>query len=160
MNARDPLEALRLELADLDPAALAALTTPIAQGVKSRIVAGVRSEQRTRSMRRKCSLAGALAACVAALWLANAGGVDARPTEEAARLTRQAESLRDQHRYDQAEQLLQRALEIRERTLGPEHIEVAANLTELAELYRSQRQSEKAKPLYRRAFAIQPTAVF
>jgi len=160
MTPRNPLEALRLELAHLDRPALEALTAPIGAEVKTRILARVRSEQRARRWRRRCSFAAAAAACIALLWFVGGEALDASRTQEAARLTRQAESLRDQQRYAQAVQLLQRALQLRERTLGPEHIEVAANLTELAEIYRSQRMISKAEPLYRRAFAIQPTAVF
>lgn len=154
MTSRDPLEALRSELSDLDPAVLAALTDPVGVDVKARIVARVSAAQRARKWRRSCSFAAAAVACLLALWM--------RPgsDEEAAQLTRQAESARDQQQYAQAAQLLQRALEIRERRLGPEHTEVAASLTELADLYRSQRMGAKAEPLYRRAFAIQPTAVF
>lgn len=154
MTPEDPLEALRSELADLDPAVLAALTEPIGQDLQARVVARVSADQRARTWRRRCSLAAAAAACLVALWM--------RPgtAEDAVALSRQAESARDHQHYAQAAQLLQRALQIRERTLGPEHTEVAANLTELADLYRSQSMTSKAEPLYRRAFAIQPTAVF
>ncbi|HKP59057.1 MAG TPA: tetratricopeptide repeat protein [Polyangiales bacterium] len=154
MTPEDPLEALRRELADLDSAVLAALTAPIGADLQARVVARVSADQRGRKWRRRCSLAAAAAACLVAVWM-RLGVAD-----DAVVLSRQAESARDQQHYARAAQLLQRALEIRERTLGPQHTEVAANLTELADLYRSQSLTAKAEPLYRRAFAIQPTAVF
>ena len=154
MTPQDPLEALRTELADLDPAVLAALTEPIGEDLQARVVARVCADQRARKWRRRSALAAAAVACLVTVWMRLGAA------EDAVVLTRQAESARDQQQYAQAAQLLQRALEIRERTLGPEHTEVAANLTELADLYRSQSMTAKAEPLYRRAFAIQPTAVF
>ena len=45
---------------------------------------------------------------------------------------------RDQARYAEAEPLLQRALAIREKVLGPEHLDVATSLGNLAGLYESQ----------------------
>jgi tetratricopeptide (TPR) repeat protein len=163
MTARDPLAALRAELSEssgLDPATIAALTTPIDELTKRRIVGRLQYEQRKRKRRRTSVLASVLAAGVAVAWVFGADPSTAAQTAEAARLTREAEALRDQQRYDHAVELLQRALEIREHTLGPNHLEVAASLTELAELYRSQQLPAKAEPLYRRAFEIQPTAVF
>jgi tetratricopeptide (TPR) repeat protein len=160
MKVRDPLEALHSELCELDPSTRAALTAPLGEAAKSRIVGRLRSQQRNRKRRHAAMLAGALAACVALGWMFGAEQSTATQTAEAARLTREAEALREQRRYDRAVELLQRALEIRENTLGPNHLEVAANLTELAELYRSQHLPAKAEPLYRRAEEIQPTTVF
>jgi tetratricopeptide (TPR) repeat protein len=56
--------------------------------------------------------------------------------------------------YAQAEPLLQRALAIRERVLGPEHLDTATSLNNLAGLYWSQRQYAQAEPLYQRALTI------
>jgi tetratricopeptide (TPR) repeat protein len=156
----DPLEALRGELSELDSATLAALTTPIGDAAKHRMVGHLRSMQAKQRRRSAIALGAALAACLAVVWMAGTEASPAARTAEAVRLTREAEAWRDQQRYDRAVELLVRALEIREQTLGPNHLEVAANLTELAELYRSQQMSAKAEPLYRRAFEIQPTAVF
>jgi tetratricopeptide (TPR) repeat protein len=160
MTLRDPLEALHIELSELDPAMQAALTTPLSESAKRRIVGRLHLEQRKQKRRRATVFVGALASCVAVVWLLGVETSAATQTAEAARLTREAEALREQRRYDRAGELLQRALEIREHTLGPDHLEVAANLTELAELYRSQQLPAKAEPLYRRAFEIQPTVVF
>jgi len=57
-------------------------------------------------------------------------------------------------RYSEAEPLLQRALAIREKALGPEHPDVAASLNNLAALYDAQGQYAEAEPLYQRALAI------
>ena len=59
-----------------------------------------------------------------------------------------------QGKYAEAEPLHQRALAIREKTLGPEHKDVATGLTNLARLYASQGEYAEAAPLYRRALAI------
>lgn len=155
---RELLEALRAECGELDAHALAALVTPISDDVKHRIATRAHRQQRRHRTRRTAIFASALAACALAFSVAQP--TRAEQTAEAARLTREAESLREQARYEQAVERLQRALELRESALGREHIEVAANLTELAEIYRTQRLTAKAEPLYRRAFAIQPTAVF
>ena len=56
--------------------------------------------------------------------------------------------------YAQGEPLLERALAIREKALGPEHPAVATSLNNLALLYASQGQYAKAEPLCQRALAI------
>lgn len=63
-----------------------------------------------------------------------------------------------QGKYAEAEPLLERALEIRERTLGPEHPGVGTILNNLAEVYRSQGNYGEAEPLYRRAIEIDEKA--
>ncbi len=50
--------------------------------------------------------------------------------------------------------LLQRALAIREKALGPEHPRVATGLNNLASLYRDQGRYDEAEPLHQRALAI------
>ena len=52
-----------------------------------------------------------------------------------------------QARYDQAEPLLQRALAIRERHLGPDHPDTAQSLNSLAVLYYEQAKYELSQPL-------------
>ena len=54
----------------------------------------------------------------------------------------------------QAEPLYRRALEIRERALGPDHPDVVASLNNLAGLYALEQRYAEAEPLYRRALAI------
>jgi len=50
-------------------------------------------------------------------------------------------------RYTETEALLQRALAIWEKALGPEHPDVARGLNNLATLYQTQGQYAKAQPL-------------
>ena len=49
--------------------------------------------------------------------------------------------------YDDAEPLHKRALEIREKALGPVHPDVASSLNNLASLYKDQGKYEDAEPL-------------
>ena len=56
--------------------------------------------------------------------------------------------------YDEMEPLCQLALEIQEKTLGPEHFEVALTLNDLAEAYHRQGKYAKAELLYNRALVI------
>ncbi|MEO8955431.1 MAG: helix-turn-helix transcriptional regulator, partial [Ktedonobacteraceae bacterium] len=74
---------------------------------------------------------------------------------EAARLLDQLGLyLKELAQYQQAEPLLQRALAIREHTLGTEHPSTATSFDNLAELYHEQGQYLRAAPLYQRALAI------
>ena len=57
-------------------------------------------------------------------------------------------------KYKEAEPLYKRALEIREKALGPDHPDTATCLNNLALLYRDQGKYEKAEPLYKRALEI------
>ena len=61
--------------------------------------------------------------------------------------------------YAEAEPLLQRALQIREKALGPEHPDVATSLNNLAVLYRAQGRYAEAEPLYQRALKIREKAL-
>ena len=58
-----------------------------------------------------------------------------------------------------AKPLLERALAIREKALGPEHPDVANSLNNLAGLYYNQGQYAKAEPLIERALAIREKAL-
>ena len=53
--------------------------------------------------------------------------------------------------YDQALPLYQRALQIREKALGPEHPDTATSLNNLALLYEDLGAYEQALPLFQRA---------
>ncbi len=57
-------------------------------------------------------------------------------------------------KYVRAELLYRRALAIREKVLGPEHLDVATSLNNLAALYLGQGKYAEAEPLYQRALAI------
>jgi tetratricopeptide (TPR) repeat protein len=61
--------------------------------------------------------------------------------------------------YAQAEPLLERALTIREKALGPEHSDVAKSLNNLANLCADRGQYARAEPLCRRALAIRRKAL-
>ncbi len=75
--------------------------------------------------------------------------------EEAARLLIRAGSyLHDRAKYQEAEQLYERALAILEKSLGKDHPDVAQSLNNLAELYRAQGRFDEAEPMYERALAI------
>jgi len=56
---------------------------------------------------------------------------------------------KDQDRYTDAEPLNKRALSIREKALGPGHINVAATLNNLADLYDLQGRYCEMEGLYR-----------
>src|SRR5262249_48533122 len=58
-----------------------------------------------------------------------------------------------------AERFYQRALRIREKTLGPEHPQIAILLNSLAILKDDRGAYEEAEPLYRRALAIREKAL-
>ena len=56
--------------------------------------------------------------------------------------------------YAEAEQILQQALTIQEKTFGPEHPDVATSLNNLALLYQAQGRYAEAEPLLQRALQI------
>ena len=62
-------------------------------------------------------------------------------------------------RYTEAEPLFQRALQIREQALGPEHLEVAATLNTMAVLSLNQSKFAQAEPLFQRALQIREQAL-
>ncbi len=68
-------------------------------------------------------------------------------------------ALQQDGRYDDATGLLERACEIYERLLGPEHPHTLTSLNNLAALYHDQGRLEEAEPLYRRALAIREKAL-
>lgn len=65
-----------------------------------------------------------------------------------------AQYLRENGRYVEAELLFQRALLLREQTLGSDHLDVASSLGYLAILYKDQGKYTEAEPLYHRALHI------
>jgi tetratricopeptide (TPR) repeat protein len=54
-------------------------------------------------------------------------------------------------RYDESAALLERALAIKEDSLGPDHLEVASTMANLGAVYRRQGRLEETEALYRRA---------
>ncbi|CAM9826703.1 unnamed protein product, partial [Choristocarpus tenellus] len=59
-----------------------------------------------------------------------------------------------QGNYEQADPLYQRSLAIREKVLGPEHLDVAFSLDNRAGLLKAQGYFMQADPLYQRSLAI------
>jgi tetratricopeptide (TPR) repeat protein len=79
---------------------------------------------------------------------------------EAARLLNEAGYyMYERAQYAEAEPLYQRALAIREKALGPEHLHTARSLNNLALLYKSQGRDAEAEPLYQRSLAIREKAL-
>jgi len=79
--------------------------------------------------------------------------------DAATTLDQQASQLRAAGKYSEAVPLAQRALAIKEQTLGPDHADVATSLNELGLLYYEQGRYSLAEPLYRRALAIREKAL-
>jgi len=82
-----------------------------------------------------------------------------RALQEAGKLLTESFRLNRAGKYDEARPLAERALEIREQALGPEHPDVAASLNGLAILHRNQGNYTKAEPLFQRALAIREKAL-
>lgn len=59
-----------------------------------------------------------------------------------------------QGKYEQAQPLYKRALQIREQKLGPEHPNTAISLNNLASLYQVQEMYTDAQPLYERVLQV------
>jgi CHAT domain-containing protein/Tfp pilus assembly protein PilF len=78
-----------------------------------------------------------------------------RALQESRNLYPESERLSRAGKHDEALALAGRALEIREKALGPEHAAVTRSLNYLASLYEDKRDYAKAEPLYRRALTIQ-----
>src|SRR4029450_11660985 len=83
----------------------------------------------------------------------------ARPLQEARKLYKKAFDLRRAGKYDEALPSAERALEIRERVLGPDHPDVAAAIDGLAGIYSYRGEYVKAEPLYKRALDIREKAL-
>jgi tetratricopeptide (TPR) repeat protein len=96
------------------------------------------------------------------LGLVAALGIDVKSahsqTKEAQSLVIQSIELREQGRYSEAIPLAQRALAIREKSLGPDHPAVANALSNLAGMYYTLGRYVEAEPLYKRALAIREKA--
>ena len=73
---------------------------------------------------------------------------------EAASYNNLAELYRAQGRYERAEPLYKKALDIRERVLGAGHPDTAGSYNNLALLYESQGRYDEAEPLYKKALDI------
>jgi tetratricopeptide (TPR) repeat protein len=74
--------------------------------------------------------------------------------QAASLLLRTAHYLQDVALYEQAKQLSQQVIAIRERMLKQEHLEMAQSLHALAQVYREQGNYAEAEPFYQRALHI------
>jgi tetratricopeptide (TPR) repeat protein len=81
-----------------------------------------------------------------------------RELQEARKLHTESERLGRAGKYEEARPLAERALEIREKALGPEHPDVARSLNNLANLYRDKGDYARAETIYQRALAIREKA--
>jgi Tfp pilus assembly protein PilF len=80
--------------------------------------------------------------------------------EEAARLLNQlATYCYHRGQYADAEPLFRRSLQIYERALGPDDLNVATSLNNLAELCRRQGEYGEAEPLYKRSLRLRETTL-
>jgi hypothetical protein len=85
--------------------------------------------------------------------------VAVRQTESAETILELAALYHSQGRYAEAEPLLRRVIDLRERALGPEHVDLAATLAQLAGLYAVRGDHGPAETLYRRVLAIREAAL-
>ncbi len=74
-------------------------------------------------------------------------------SQEARKLDAEIRKLYRADKYDEARRLAERLLELREKTLGPEHPDVLESLGILATLYKAQNEYAKAEPLYQRVLS-------
>jgi tetratricopeptide (TPR) repeat protein len=86
--------------------------------------------------------------------IAQVSSQDQEALAEAKRLNNQAVELYQQGKYNEAISLAEKALAIRKKVLGENHLDTATSLNNLAELYRSQGRYSEAEPLYKQALAI------
>ena len=94
------------------------------------------------------------------LLLAFGAGVPAYAQGDAWKtLNDEVESLYRQGQYDRAIVVAKKALDVAERTVGPDHPNVATSLNNLAALYQAQGQYAQAEPLYKRSLAIREKAL-
>ena len=77
---------------------------------------------------------------------------------EANKLSQQVVVLYNQHKFDEALPLARRALEIREKALGRDHLLVGIALKNLASLYFGKKQYGEAASLYQRSMTLHEKA--
>jgi CHAT domain-containing protein/Tfp pilus assembly protein PilF len=82
-----------------------------------------------------------------------------RMLQEARKLSEEFVKLNGAGKYDEAAPLIERALEIREKILGPDHRDVADTLTSLASVYFNKGAYAKSEPLLQRALAVYEKAL-
>ena len=106
-------------------------------------------------MNRRTTPWGSLVALfLAACWLPAHAAPDDAAIQRVSALNDQIQQLYDQRLFQQALPLAQEVLDIRERALGPTHLDVAEALDQLAALHTAIDAQAKAESLYQRALAI------
>jgi TonB family protein len=73
---------------------------------------------------------------------------------EATRLSRDAVKLYEEKKYDAALPLAKRAVELREKVLGPDHELLASSLNDVARIYLGLEKFDNADSLYKRSLVI------
>ncbi|WP_437667302.1 tetratricopeptide repeat protein [Sorangium sp. So ce1182] len=104
-------------------------------------------------------MAAAILTAVAGVAHSAPVGSSSKALHEARRLHDEADSLLKTGKYDAAIPLLNRALSVREKRLGPKHLDVAQSLTLLGIVYWHKGDYARAEPLYQRALAIDEKAL-
>src|SRR5262245_20966501 len=79
--------------------------------------------------------------------------------QEARKLHTESQRLSRAGKYDESRPAAERALELREKALGPEHLDVAQSLNNLAIICRENRDHAQAGPRFQRALAIYEKAL-
>ncbi|MGD1000805.1 MAG: tetratricopeptide repeat protein [Candidatus Brocadiia bacterium] len=82
----------------------------------------------------------------------------AQDNEEWKKLNDEASLLFQQGKYERGVEVAKKALEIAEKTKGPDDPDVAASLGRLAMLYEAQGQNAQAEPLFERLLALEEKA--
>jgi CHAT domain-containing protein/Tfp pilus assembly protein PilF len=78
--------------------------------------------------------------------------------EEATRLINKADDLYEKGRYSDAIRLAERALNLEEKSLGPNHPDIVSSFNYLASLYIKNGAYSKAEPLFQRALKVMEKA--
>jgi tetratricopeptide (TPR) repeat protein len=83
---------------------------------------------------------------------------DLGPTEQGITFNGLGELYRRQRRYEEAERMFTRSLELKESALGRDHPDVATTLVNLGLVHLAEGRNAEALPLLERALTIQETA--
>lgn len=78
---------------------------------------------------------------------------------ELADINREVEDLFRKGEYDRAVIAAKRALDLAEKSFGPDHLNVALSLNNLALMYKTKKQFADAEPLYKRSLMIRENAM-
>jgi CHAT domain-containing protein/Tfp pilus assembly protein PilF len=82
-----------------------------------------------------------------------------RTLHESNKLSEESLKLRRAGKYEEAHSLIERALEMREGLLGPNHRDVSAALFSMAVIYSLKGEYAKAEPLFQRALSIRESTL-